>query len=212
MASSRTGSVLSESATACSASEGRKVGDLVWGLAHLEVDGLSCDPTVGLRSADVETTGTKLCECSTATMSSRPFPHWVRTHCQLGQTPAGGQVPGTRRPGSGVPVRPVGDRPLRPRSHSPMPVLPDRRMALGLVVVPGSSAPSVGRAQAQQPVQAVEQSAPGATATQKPGKPPACRQARVVTGGTPRVRAGAPARTAAAARPLPRCDPYLGAS
>jgi hypothetical protein len=89
--------VLSESATACSASEGRKVGDLVWGLAHLEVDGLSCDPTVGLRSADVETTGTKLCECSTATMSSRPFPHWVRTHCQLGQTPAGGQVRTPRR-------------------------------------------------------------------------------------------------------------------
>jgi hypothetical protein len=35
------------------------VGDLVWGLAHLEVDGLSCDPTVGLRSADVETNRNK---------------------------------------------------------------------------------------------------------------------------------------------------------
>jgi hypothetical protein len=31
----------------------------VWGLAHLEVDGLSCDPTVGLRSADVETNRNK---------------------------------------------------------------------------------------------------------------------------------------------------------
>ena len=34
------------------------MGDLVWGLAHLESDGLSCDSTVGLRSTDVETTGT----------------------------------------------------------------------------------------------------------------------------------------------------------
>src|SRR5918994_7503173 len=37
----------------------RKVGDLVWGLAHLESDGLSCDSTVGLRSTDVETDGNK---------------------------------------------------------------------------------------------------------------------------------------------------------
>src|SRR5215211_5439416 len=40
---------------------GRKVGDLVWGLAHLESDGLSCDSTVGLRSTDVETNGNKPC-------------------------------------------------------------------------------------------------------------------------------------------------------
>jgi len=33
------------------------VGDLVWGLAHLESDGLSCDSTVELRSTDVETNG-----------------------------------------------------------------------------------------------------------------------------------------------------------
>jgi hypothetical protein len=51
------------------------VRDLVWGLAHLESDGLSCDSTVGLRSTDVETNGNKSCEYSTKSMLSRPLPN-----------------------------------------------------------------------------------------------------------------------------------------
>ena len=188
------------------------MSDLVWGLAHLESDGLSCDSTVGLRSTDVETNGNKPCECSTGLMPERPLPHRPQARCRLGPTPAGGQVPDTRRRGFGVPVCPGGDRPLRPRSHSSKVAPTDRCMAPGPVVVPGSSAPSAGHAQAQQPVPAVERSAPGATATQTLGTPRAHRQAHVVTARTPRVRAGAPARIAAAARPLPRCDLCLDAS
>ena len=184
----------------------------MWGLAHLESDGLSCDPTVGLRSADVETNGNKPCERSTGPMPSKPLSHRARPRCRLGPTPAGGQALGTRRRGSGVPVCPGGDRLLRRRSHSPKMVPPDRRMTPGPVVAPGSPAPFGERAQAQRRVQAVERSARGATATRTLGRPPARRQARVVTGGIPRERAGAPARIAAAARPLPRCDLCLDAS
>jgi hypothetical protein len=182
------------------------VGDLVWGLAHLESDGLSCDSTVGLRSADVETSGNRPWECSIGPMPSRPLPHRVRTCCRLGPTAAGGQAPDTRRRGSGVPERPGGDRPRQPRSHLPKVAPPDRRMGPGPVVAPGSSAPSEGHAQAQQRVQAEEQFALGATATQMLGRPQACRQARAGTDHTPRAHAGAPAQIAAAARPLPRCD------
>jgi hypothetical protein len=145
-------------------------------------------------------------------MTSRPLPHRPWIHCRLGPTPAGGQAPDTRRRGSGVPVRPVGDRLLRPRSHSPKVAPPDRHMAPGRAVVPGSSAPSAGHAQAQQRVPAEEQSAPGAIATPTLGTPRARQQAHVVTGRTPRAPAGAPARIAAAARPLPRCDLCLHAS
>jgi hypothetical protein len=188
------------------------VGDFVWGLAHLESDGLSCDPTVGLRSADVEANGNKLWECSIGPMPSRPRHHRVRTRCRLGPTPAGGRAPGTRRRGSGVPVRPGVDRPRRPRSHSPMLAPPDRRMTPGPVVVLGSSAPFEEHARAQQRVQAVERSAPGATATQTLGRPQARRQVRAGTNRTPRARAGALVRIAAAAPPLPRCDLCLDAS
>src|SRR5215211_6002325 len=137
----------------------------VWGLAHLESDGLSCDSTVGLRSTDVETNGNKPCQYSTGPITLRPLPHRLWPHRRLGPTPAGGQAPDTRRRGSGVPVRPGGDRLLQPRSHLPKVAPPDRRMAPGPAVAPGSSAPSAGHAQAQQCVRAEEQSAPGATAT-----------------------------------------------
>ena len=60
------------------------MGDLAWGLAHLESDGLSCDSTVGLRSTDVETNGNKPCECSTGLMPERPLP--------IGRKPAAGLV------------------------------------------------------------------------------------------------------------------------
>jgi hypothetical protein len=60
------------------------VGDLVWGLAHLESDGLSCDSTVGLRSADVEANGNRLWERSTGPMPSRPL--------IIGRGPAAGLV------------------------------------------------------------------------------------------------------------------------
>jgi hypothetical protein len=187
------------------------VGDLVWGLAHLESDGLSCDSTVGLRSADVETNGNKPCECSTRPMPSKPLSHRARPRCRLGPTPAGGQAPDTRQRESGVPVCPGGDRLLRRRSHSLKTVPPDRRMTPGPVVALGSPASFGERAQAQRRVQAVERSARGATATRTLGRLPERRQARVVTGGIPGERAGAPARIAAAARPLPRCDLCLDA-
>jgi hypothetical protein len=180
------------------------VGDLVWGLAHLESDGLSCDSTVGLRSTDVETNGNKPCRCSTGPMPERPLPHRPQARYRLGPTAAGGRVPGTRRRGFGVPGCLGGDRPRRPRSHSPMLAPPDRRLKPGPIVAPGSSAPSGEPAQAQQRVQAGERSAPGATATPTLGRPQARRQARAGTDHTPRAHAGAPARIAAAARPLPR--------
>jgi hypothetical protein len=180
------------------------VGDLVWGLAHLESDGLSCDSTVGLRSTDVETNGNKPCRCSTGPMPERPLPHRPEARCRLGPTPAGGRAPDTRRRGSGVPVCPGGDRPRRPRSHSPMLAPPDHHLKPGPIVAPGSSAPSGEPAQAQQRVQAVERSAPRATATQTLGRPQVRRQARAGTSRTPRGRAGALVRIAAAARPLPR--------
>jgi hypothetical protein len=59
------------------------VGDLVWGLAHLESDGLSCDSTVGLRSTDVETTGTgranaqrDQCPEAAPPSAAGPLPAW----------------------------------------------------------------------------------------------------------------------------------------
>jgi hypothetical protein len=188
------------------------VGDLVWGLAHLESDGLSCDSTVGLRSTDVETIGNKPCEYPTGAMPSRPLPHRPWTHGWLGPTPAGGQAPDTRRRGSGVRDCPGGDRPQQPGSHLLKVASPDRHVAPGPVVVPGSSAPSAGHARAHQRVQAEERSAPGATGTPTLATPRARRQGRVGTGRTPRAPAGAPARIAAAARPLPRCDLCLHAS
>jgi hypothetical protein len=61
------------------------VGDLVWGLAHLESDGLSCDSTVGLRSADVEQTGTSranaplgLCPRGRSAIGRRPTARLVQ--------------------------------------------------------------------------------------------------------------------------------------
>jgi hypothetical protein len=188
------------------------VGDLVWGLAHLESDGLSCDSTVGLRSTDVETNGNKPCECSTGSMPERPLPHQPQARCRLGPTPAGGPVPGTPRRGFGVPGYLGGDRPRRPGSHSPMLAPPHRHLKPGPVVALGSSAPSGEPAQAQQRVQAVERSAPGATATPTLGRPQARRQARAGTDHTPRAHAGVPARIAAAARPLPRWALCLPAS
>ena len=184
----------------------------MWGLAHLESDGLSCDSTVGLRSTDVETNRNKPCEHPTGPMPLRPLPHRPWTNCRLGPTPGGGQAPDTRQRGSGVPVRPGGDRLPRPRSHSPKVAPPDRRMAPGPAVGPGSSAPSEEPSQAQQCVQGEERSAPVATATPTPGRPRARRQAHVGTGRTPRAHAGVPARTAAAAQPLPRCDLCLHVS
>jgi hypothetical protein len=115
------------------------VGDLVWGLAHLESDGLSCDSTVGLRSTDVETNGNKPCRCSTGPMPERPLPHRPQARYRLGPTAAGGRVPGTRRRGFGVPGCLGGDRPRRPGSHSPMLAPPDRRLKPGPIVAPGSS-------------------------------------------------------------------------
>ena len=139
-------------------------------------------------------------------------PHRPRTHCRVGPTLAGGRAPGTRQRGSGVPACLGGDRLLRPRSHSPMPATPDRRLKPGPVIAPGSLAPSGEAAQAQQRVRVGERSVPGATATPTLGTPRARRQAHAVTGRTPRAHAGAPARIAPAARPLPRCDLCLDAS